>query len=284
MPLAIVVLGILALFALIAGAKLDPFLAFLLVALGVGLAGGMDLATALASVQAGIGSTLGGLVVILGLGAILGKLVADSGAAQRITEVLVGRFGRGRVQWAVVRMGLVVGIPMFYTVGFVIMVPLVFSVAATAGLPLLYVGLPMLASLSVTHGYLPPHPAPTGIAVLFGADIGRTLLYGIVVAVPAILAAGPWLARRVQHLPARPLPGFASPVDVPPEHRPSIVASLVSALLPVILIAAAAAGGRSTAASGGRSRSRRRRSTSRSTRRSSSARTRRPGSSRSGAG
>lgn len=236
MPLVIVAVGIALLFFLIAYVKLDGFLAFLLVSLGVGVAEGLDVGVVVGAVQDGIGDTLGGLVLILGLGAMLGKLVADSGAAQRITDRLVAAFGRTRVQWALVLTGFIVGIPMFYTVGFVVLIPIVYTVAATTGLPLIYVGLPMLASLSVTHGYLPPHPAPTGIAILFGADIGRTLLYGIAVAIPAIAVAGPLLSRAIRNVPAQPLSGFDASARVPEAELPSAANSALTALLPVLLI------------------------------------------------
>ena len=136
MPLLIVIIGILILFILIAWYKLNPFITFILVSLFVGIAEGMDLEAVVTSIQNGIGNTLGFLIMILGLGAMLGKLVADSGAAQRITSHLVARFGRKNIQWALVLTGFIVGIPMFYTVGFVILVPLVFTVAASTGLPL----------------------------------------------------------------------------------------------------------------------------------------------------
>ena len=236
MPLLIVVLGIGLLFALIAWAKLDAFLSFLLVSLTVGVAEGMDVLAVVGSIHDGIGGTLGGLVLILGLGAMLGKLVADSGAAQRITGALVAGFGASRVQWAVVLTGFIVGIPMFYTVGFVILVPLVFTVATATRLPLIYVGLPMLAALSVTHGYLPPHPAPTGIAILFDADIGRTLLYGLAVAIPAIVVGGPLLARAMRDVPARPLPEFVNAEPLPASALPGTGVSVFTALLPVLLI------------------------------------------------
>ncbi len=144
------------------------------------------------------------LANILGFGAMLGKLVADSGAAQQITSRIIQAFGIKRVQMALMLTGFIVGIPLFYDVGFVIMIPLVFTVAASAGLPLLYVGLPMLASLSVTHGYLPPHPAPSAIATTFGADIGLTLGYGIIVAIPAIVISGPVYARVIRNVRAKP--------------------------------------------------------------------------------
>lgn len=240
MPLVIVILGILLLFILIAKFKLNAFITFIIVSLFVGIAEGMEPLSVVDSIQKGIGSILGFLVIILGLGAMLGKLVADSGAAQRITTKLVEKFGKKNIQWAVVLTGFIVGIPMFYSVGFVILVPLVFTIAAATGLPLLYVGLPMLASLSVTHGYLPPHPAPTAIASIFNADIGKTLLYGICVAIPAIIVAGPLLSRTLKGINATPLKEFLNPVVLKEEEMPSMANSIISALLPVILIAIAA--------------------------------------------
>ena len=236
MPLLIVIFGIVLLFLLIAKFKLNAFIAFIIVSLVVGVAEGMEFLKVLASIEAGIGKTLGSLIMILGFGAMLGKLVADSGAAQRITTKLVDKFGKKNIQWAVVLTGFIVGIPMFYTVGFVILIPLVFTVAATTGLPLIYVGLPMLASLSVTHGYLPPHPAPTGIAVMFNADIGKTLLYGIVVAIPAIVVAGPLFSRTIKNIKATPLKEFVNPKVLKDDEMPSTATSILTALLPVILI------------------------------------------------
>ncbi|MUH34984.1 gluconate transporter [Zobellia amurskyensis] len=236
MPLAIVIAGIFILFILIARFKLNAFIAFIIVSLLVGVAEGMDFETVTKSIQSGIGNTLGYLILILGLGAMLGKLVADSGAAQRITTQLVEKFGKKHIQWAVVLTGFIVGIPMFYTVGFVILIPLVFTVAAATRLPLIYVGLPMLASLSVTHGYLPPHPAPTGIAVIFNADIGKTLLYGILVAIPAIIVAGPLLSRTIKNVEATPLKEFLNPRILTDDEMPSTATSILTALLPVILI------------------------------------------------
>ncbi|MCK5442751.1 MAG: gluconate transporter [Maribacter sp.] len=236
MPLLIVIFGIVLLFLLIARLKLNAFIAFIIVSLLVGVAEGMEFLKVVDSIRDGLGETLGSLVMILGFGAMLGKLVADSGAAQRITIELVHKFGKKNIQWAVVLTGFIVGIPMFYSVGFVILVPLVFTVAATTGLPLIYVGLPMLAALSVTHGYLPPHPAPTGIAVMFNADIGKTLLYGIVVAIPAIIIAGPLFSRTIKKIEATPIKEFLNPKILTDEEMPSTTTSILTALLPVILI------------------------------------------------
>ncbi|MFD0798892.1 gluconate:H+ symporter [Maribacter chungangensis] len=242
MPLLIVISGILLLFLLIAKFKLNPFITFIIVSLFVGIAEGMEPVAVVDSIQKGIGNILGFLVIILGLGAMLGKLVADSGAAQRITTKLVAKFGKKNIQWAVVLTGFIVGIPMFYSVGFVILVPLVFTIAAATGLPLLYVGLPMLASLSVTHGYLPPHPAPTAIAEIFQADIGKTLFYGILVAIPAIIVGGPLLSRTMKNIKATPLKEFINPTILKEEEMPGTGISIFTALLPVILIGIAAIG------------------------------------------
>ena len=236
MPLLIVIAGIALLLILIIILKLNAFISFVIVSLVVAIAEGMSLTQTVESIQLGIGNTLGSLVLILGFGAMLGKLVADSGAAQKITTRLVETFGRKNIQWAVVLAGFIVGIPMFYSVGFVILIPLVFTVAATTKLPLLYVGMPMLASLSVTHGYLPPHPAPTAIAGMFGADIGKTLLYGIIIAIPAIILGGPLYARTIRKIEARPLDEFTNHEPLSEEQLPGMVISTITALFPVILI------------------------------------------------
>ena len=236
MPLLIVISGIVLLFLLTVRVKLNAFIAFIIVSLFVGIVMGMDFVAVVQAIQNGIGSTLGFLVLILGLGAMLGKLIAESGAAQRISSKLVARFGTRYVQWAVMLTGFIVGIPMFYSVGFVMMIPLVFAVAASTGLPLLYVGLPMLSSLSVTHGYLPPHPAPTAIATMFEANVGKTLIYGLVVAIPAIVVAGPLFSRTIKNIKATPLKEFANPVLYKEEELPATWVSLTTALLPVVLI------------------------------------------------
>lgn len=236
MPILIVSIGILILFALIILLRLNAFIAFILVTLFIGISQGMELLSVVQSIEKGIGSTLGFLVMILGLGAMLGKIVAESGAAQRITEGMIALFGVKNTKTAVMITGFIVGITMFYSVGFVILVPLVFTVAATTGLPLIAVGLPMLASLSVTHGFLPPHPAPSALAVLFEADMGKTLLYGFVVAVPAILISGPLLTKVIPKVEAKPLKAFMASKVFTAEEMPSLSNSLFTALLPVLLI------------------------------------------------
>jgi Gnt-I system high-affinity gluconate transporter len=236
MSLIIVVLGICLLLFLILGLKFNSFLSFVIVSLVVALAEGMSLDKAVVSIENGIGSTMAFIVMILCFGAMLGKLVSESGAAQKITSGLVKVFGIKNIQLALMLTGFIVGISLFYDVGFFVMIPLIFTIAASTGLPLLYVGLPMLAALSVTHGYLPPHPAPTAIAAMFNADIGRTMVYGIIVAIPAIIISGPILSRALSKIDAKPLQEFISQKPLQEEELPGFWTSFVSALLPVILI------------------------------------------------
>ena len=236
MPILIVALGLAVLLFLIILLKVNAFIAFIISSFVVGVAGGMQLVDIASSIEQGIGDTLGSLVLILGFGAMLGKLVADSGAAQRITTKLIRFFGLKYIQWAVVITGFIVGIPMFFSIGFVVLIPLLFTIAASAGVPLLYVGIPMLASLSITHGLLPPHPAPTALAVMFDADIGKTLLYGILISIPAIIVAGPILAGRFKNINAQPLKEFVNPEVLTEDRMPGTWSSILSTLLPVILI------------------------------------------------
>lgn len=239
-PIPIVLIGILLLVALIGYFKLDTFLTFIIVSIGLGLALGMPINEISKSVQKGIGNTLGFLVIILGFGAMLGKLVADSGAAQRISDSLIKTFPNKYIQWAVVITGFIVGIPMFYSVGFVILLPLVFTIAATTRLPLLYIGLPMLAALSVTHGYLPPHPAPSALVDSYGANLGLTLLYGLIVAVPAIILGGPVFGSTLKKYNPKPLKTMFSAKRFEDHEMPSLFNSIFTALLPVVLLAGAA--------------------------------------------
>lgn len=236
MPLLIVLAGVIMLLLLITLLKFDAFLSFVIVCLFVGLAMGLSIEETLQALQKGLGDTLGFLVLILGFGAMLGRIVADSGAAQRITQTMVASFGLKRVHWALMLTGFIVGIPMFYSVGFVILIPIVFTLAASTGMPLLFVALPMVASLSVTHGFLPPHPAPTAIADMFGADMGKTMLLGIVLSVPAIILAGPLLSPRFKKIIATPMEDFTGKAPLGERELPSTWISMLAALMPVLLM------------------------------------------------
>ncbi|PQJ16743.1 gluconate:H+ symporter [Aureicoccus marinus] len=235
MPLLIIAAGILVLLLLTVRFKFNAFLAFILVSIGVGLGLGLSIQEVVTAIKNGMGATLGFMVLILGLGAMLGKLIADSGAAQQITNFLIDKFGRKYIQWALMLTGFIIGLPLFYSVGFVMMIPLIFTLARSTKLPLLYVGLPMLASLSVTHGYLPPHPGPTGVAELLGANLGKTLAYGILVAIPAIIVAGPIFSRTVKKIEAHPIKAFYSD-PLPEDQLPTRFIGFLAALMPVFLI------------------------------------------------
>jgi Gnt-I system high-affinity gluconate transporter len=232
MPVLIVIIGVILLLLLITVGKINAFIAFIIVTLFVGLSMGLSLDDTVEALKQGIGL----LVLILGFGAMLGRIIADSGAAQRITKTLIATFGLKRIHWALMIAGFIVGIPMFYSVGFVILIPIVFTMAAATGLPLIFIGLPMLASLSVTHGFLPPHPAPTAMADMFGANMGRTMLLGIIVAIPTILVAGPLLSPQFKKIKATPLKDFTGEQEIPDDELPSTLLSLLAALMPVILI------------------------------------------------
>lgn len=230
-----VLISILILVMLIVRAKVNPFIAFLLSAILAGFLLGIPVQNIAGSVQKGIGDLLGGLVVIIIMGAMLGKLVADSGAAQRISEFLMAIFGKKHMNWAMMITGFVVGIPLFFNVGFVLLVPLVFSVAYQFRLPAVYLGIPMLAALSVTHGFLPPHPSPAALVAQFDANMGLTLLYGLLIAVPTTIIAGPIFGSTLKKMTASPLSTFQAKVK-PKEELPGIINSLWSSLLPVFLL------------------------------------------------
>ena len=235
MPLVSIVLCILLLILLIAWGKVNPFLAFLIVSIAAGLLLGLPMNKIAASVQKGIGDTLAGLLIIICLGAMLGKLIATSGAAKKIAMVMMKRVGEKNIQMALVVTGFIIGIPLFYGVGFVLMVPIIFSVVYKYKLPAVYIGLPMLAALSVTHGFLPPHPSPVALAVQFHANLGLTLMYGIAIAIPAIIVAGPLFSLTLKNIPSQPLKTF-QPEEKPDKELPGGVNSFLTALLPVILL------------------------------------------------
>ena len=235
MPLAIVAIAIITLVALVVWAKVHPFLAFVLVSAAAAFALGMPAGDIAGAVRKGVGDILGSLTIVIVTGAMLGKLVVESGAAQRIASVLVKAFGERRMAWAMAITGFIVGIPLFYGVGFVLLVPIIFAVIAQYRLPALVVGVPACAAMSVAHGLLPPHPAPTALVATFNANLGLTLIYGLIVAVPAIILAGPVFARTLTGIQARPLPGFAAEPK-PESELPGAFISIVTALLPAVLL------------------------------------------------
>ena len=235
MTLLIVIASLGLLVLLITYWKVNSFISFLLVSIFAGVCFGLPLPDIAKSIQKGLGDTLGSLVIILVLGAMLGKLVAASGAAKQISGTLIDLFGLSNITWGLMLTGFVIGIPLFYNVGFVLMIPLIFSLVQQYKIPPLMAGVPMMASLSVAHGFLPPHPSPAALVAQFQANMGETLMLGIVVAIPAIVLAGPIFAKTLAHLPIKPLKSFAS-ADVDETNLPSKTASFIAALFPVFLL------------------------------------------------
>ncbi|MXV49693.1 gluconate transporter [Pedobacter sp. HMF7647] len=235
MTILIVVIAIIALIILISTFKVNAFLSFLIVSILAGLALGVPADQVTKSVEKGLGDTLGSLVIILCTGAMLGKLIAESGAARQLANAMMNVFGVKYIQWAMVVTGFIIGIPLFYGIGFVLMVPLIFSITYQYKLHPIFIGLPMLAALSVTHGFLPPHPSPSALVVQFNANMGLTLIYGIIVAIPTIILAGPIFAKSLKGIQSHPLETFI-PVQSTEFKTPSVAVSFATALLPVVLL------------------------------------------------
>jgi gluconate:H+ symporter, GntP family len=230
--------AVVALIVLIARFKLHPFVVLITVSLGLGAAAGMPLGTVVKAFQDGVGGVLGFIAIVVGLGTMLGKMMAESGGATRIATTLISLFGERHVHWAIMFVAFIVGIPVFFQVGFVLLIPLVFTIARRTGMSLVKIGIPLVAGLSVVHGLVPPHPAAMLAVGAYQADVGRTIAYAILVGLPTASLAGPifasWIAPRIA-LPAD------NPVAAQFEggvrrEMPSFGISVFTVLLPVILM------------------------------------------------
>jgi GntP family gluconate:H+ symporter len=247
MSLLVALVAVVVLILLIARFKVHPFVALVAVSLGLGAAAGMSPGGLVKAFQDGVGATLGSIAVVVGLGTMLGKMMAESGGAERIATTLIDWFGERRVHWALMIVAFIVGIPVFFQVGFVLLIPLVFTIARRTGTSLIKVGIPLVAGLSVVHGMVPPHPAAMLAVTAFGADLGRTIFYALLVGLPTAALAGPifavWIAPRIT-LPAfNPMAaqlegGGATGAAV---ALPSFGLSLFTILVPVLLMLAASA-------------------------------------------
>jgi gluconate transporter len=225
--------------------KLHAFFSLLLVSMALGLGSGLGPARVLKSMQAGFGDALGFIAVVISLGAVIGRLLEHSGGGRALADWLLERAGPKHAVWAVFFAAFLIGLPIFFEVGFIILVPLVYSLTRESGKSLLYFGLPVAAALTVTHAMVPPHPAPAAAAQLLGADMGKAILYGAALAVPMAMVGGMgyglWIARRM-HVPAPDsAPLAAPPQEVNSAPHPFLVALVL--LLPVILIFAASFAG-----------------------------------------
>ena len=239
--------AIIALIVLIARFKVHPVIALVSVSLAMGLAAGMPLAAALKALQDGVGNTLGFIAIVVGLGTMLGKMMAESGAATRIATTLIALFGERAVHWAIMFVAFIVGIPVFFQVGFVLLIPLVFTIARRTGLSLVKIGIPLVAGLSVVHGMLPPHPAAMLAVAAYNADIGLTIVYGLLVGLPTAALAGPiyaaWVAPRIALPAVNPLAAqLEGDSTLTNESMPGFAISVFTVLIPVLLMLLASAG------------------------------------------
>ncbi|MFE5938084.1 GntP family permease [Streptomyces sp. NPDC056470] len=233
-----VLAGIAVIVLLITKFKLHAFLALTIGSLALGAFAGAPLAATIDSFTAGLGKTVAGVGVLIALGAILGKLLADSGGADQIVDTILARASGRSMPWAMVLIASVIGLPLFFEVGIVLLIPVVLLVAKRGNYSLMRIGVPALAGLSVMHGLIPPHPGPLVAIDALGADLGVTLALGVLVAVPTVIIAGPLFSRYAARWVDIPAPENMIPTrpseDL--EKRPGFAATVVTVLLPVVLM------------------------------------------------
>lgn len=237
-PLISLVLGIALMLLLNIRFKFNAVIALLLAAILVAVLNGMDLGKLVTTIQNGVGSTLGSLLLIVGLGAVLGRLMIDCGAAQRLATTLVDRFGSRFVIWAILIVGLIFGISVFFEVGFIILAPLIITVAKEAKIPHVRLGVAMIAALSVAHSLFPPQAGPVALVSAYQADMGRVYIYGAVVAVPTIIVAGVLFPRLFKWEKVETkLPELVQARKVfSDDEMPGFSTSLIVPLLPAIIV------------------------------------------------
>jgi len=232
-------LAVVILIVLIARFKINAFISLFGISLALAAVSGMPLQNIVKSFETGLGNTLGHIAIVVALGTMLGKMMAESGGADRIAHTLIRIFGEDRIEWAMVVVGFIVGLPVFFEVGFVLLVPIAFNVARRTGKSLILVGLPMVAGLSVVHGLVPPHPAAMLAVTTYNADIGRTILYALLVGIPTAIVAGPlysrFIAHRIHLADNNPIAAqFVE--DTPKPDMPSFGLTLATILLPIVLM------------------------------------------------
>ncbi len=231
--------SVILLILLIARYKLNPFIALMTVSIALAIVTGMPMQTIVHSFEAGVGGTLGHIAVVIGLGTMLGKLLAESGGADQIAYTLIRFFGEKRVHWAMVAIGFVVGLPVFFEVGFVLLIPIAFTVAKRTRTSMVLVGIPMVAGLSVVHGLVPPHPAALIAVAAYHADVGKTVLYALIVGIPTAILAGPLFAKLIApHIPLPPDNPMAEEFLERDQKvkLPSFALTMATVLLPVVLM------------------------------------------------
>ncbi|MEF2969197.1 GntP family permease [Paenibacillus sp. M1] len=226
------------LIVLISKFKWNPFVTLLISALLLGLLVGMQPLDVVTSITSGLGGTLGTIAIVIGLGTMLGKMMAESGGAERIATTLVDRFGEKRVHWAMMIVGFIVGIPVFFEVGVILLIPIVFTVARKTKMSLLQIGIPILAGLSTVHGLVPPHPAPMIAIDAYDADLGTTILYSLIIGIIVAIIAGPLFGKFIgKRIVLEPPAELADQFAVKGNRKlPGFGITLFTILLPVILM------------------------------------------------
>ena len=240
--LSIAVLGVALVVVLITIVRLPAFLALAAGALAVGLAARMPFADITRSFQSGVGDTLGFVAMVIGLGTVIGKLLAESGGSAVVSNALVRVMGEKRLDWAMMLSGFVIGLPVFFQVGLVLLAPVLFTVVQQTGVPLLGLGLPLVAGLSTAHGLVPPHPGPVAAMAQLQADPGRTLIYSLIVGFPTAIVAGPLFSRFITRRVSADLGAIAAQLagGATASPAPSLAITLLTILMPVLLMLAAA--------------------------------------------
>nr|WP_199716125.1 gluconate:H+ symporter [Aeromicrobium endophyticum] len=216
--------------------KLHPFLALILGSLTVGAIAGRGMLAVVDSFSNGVGDTVSGVGVLIALGAMFGKLLADSGGADQIVDTIVGRSSARMLPWSMAAIGALIGLPMFFEIGLVLLMPVIFLVAKRAERSVISLGIPALAGLSAMHGFVPPHPGPLAAIGAVDADLGLTLGLGILVAIPTIVVAGPLFARFADKWVPVPAGDLYDASTEKRERRPSFAMTLATVLLPVVLM------------------------------------------------
>jgi GntP family gluconate:H+ symporter len=232
---ALVGIGIIV--VLITWAKIHPFLALIIGGLAVGMVAGMDVALVIENFSTGFGETAAGVGILIALGAMFAKLLADSGGADEIVDAIIGRAGPRMLPWAMALVGAIIGLPMFFEIGLVLLMPVIYLVARRAQLSIIAVGIPALAGLSAMHGLVPPHPGPLIAIESLGADLGTTLALGVLVAIPTVIVAGPLFAPlAARWVPVSAPDRFESREADESAQRPTFPITLATVLLPVVLM------------------------------------------------
>jgi gluconate:H+ symporter, GntP family len=235
---AITALAIALLLALILVVRLHAFLALFITSIALGIAAGMAPLKLLKSLQAGVGDALSFIAIVIALGAMIGRFIEHSGGGRVLADWLLERFGRERAPWAVLTAAFLVGLPVFFEVGFIILAPLVWNLARESKRSLLLYGMPLAAAMTILHSLVPPHPAPTVAVQLFGADMGRSIAYGIALSIPLMIFGGiiygGWIAKRINP----PMPAVAEQPSTIDTHAapPNVLTIILLLILPVSLI------------------------------------------------